>query len=150
MTDFSPVKSDYRSDCPALLFLCAVTLAVLFPAVTRAQGRIEGQILNGATSLRQPRRNIPLQAPWRRCPAQRLRYRPDEHATAADARSGKIARRVLHRLPAQARHNVADRGLRGGLQRRETPSGGASILSDCPRREVYLPLDACRRLSGLH
>src|SRR5438132_7230452 len=44
------MKSSHRSDCSAPLFLCAVALAVLFPAVMRAQGRIEGQILNGTTS----------------------------------------------------------------------------------------------------
>ncbi len=44
------MKSSHRSDCSAPLLLCAVALAVLFPTATRAQGRIEGQILNGATS----------------------------------------------------------------------------------------------------
>src|SRR6266404_7886064 len=49
MTGFSPVKSGYRSDCPALLFLWAVALGLSLPTVANAQGRIEGQILNGAT-----------------------------------------------------------------------------------------------------
>src|SRR3989441_11100023 len=44
------MKSSHRLDCSAPLLLCAVALGVVFPAVTRAQGRIEGQILNGATS----------------------------------------------------------------------------------------------------
>ena len=58
MTDFSVMKSRYRSDCPALLFLCALALGIIFPTVTRAQGRIEGQILNGTTN--QPAANQEL------------------------------------------------------------------------------------------
>src|SRR6266700_6251069 len=63
MTDFSPMKTRYRSDCPAALFLCAVALGIIFPTATNAQGRIEGQILNGTTNQPAANQDVRLLSP---------------------------------------------------------------------------------------
>ena len=63
MTDFSPMKRGYRSDCPVVLFLCALALVVFSPTVTRAQGRIEGQVLNGTTNQPAANQEVRLLSP---------------------------------------------------------------------------------------
>src|SRR6266567_847711 len=57
------MKSSHRSDCSAPLFLCALALGVVFPTVTRAQGRIEGQILNGTTNQPTANQDVRLLSP---------------------------------------------------------------------------------------
>src|SRR5947207_453954 len=63
MTDFSVMKSRYRSDCPVVLFLCALELVVFSQTVTRAQGRIEGQVLNGTTNQPAANQEVRLLSP---------------------------------------------------------------------------------------
>src|SRR5213082_400092 len=62
MTDFSMKRGD-RWHCPAALFLCALALGIIFPAATNAQGRIEGQILNGTTNQPAANQDVRLLSP---------------------------------------------------------------------------------------